>query len=115
MDILGAPVCHKQFGNGEIVGQDTRTVTVRFSSCEKTFLFPSSFDGFLTLADKAQAKKVNKLLADMRKTDEAEKARVEHEEHRRKADEQLALIEKNRILAVKKSASRKKPAKTPQL
>ncbi|HWP80126.1 MAG TPA: hypothetical protein VN446_05740 [Candidatus Acidoferrum sp.] len=108
MNILGAKVTHRQFGMGEIVGQDAHTVTVRFEHCDKQFLYPSAFDGFLTLAEPKQKAAVEAQLCEMRAHDDAEKHRHEEEESRRKADEQLAALKKTRADAAKKAASRKR-------
>ncbi len=111
MNIVGKKVSHRQFGIGEIVKQDDHMVTVRFEACEKQFVFPSAFDGFLTMVDAAQATKMNTMLREMKDHDDAEKSRLEDEESRRKATEQLAVLKKNRDTAAKKAASRKR---TPQ-
>lgn len=44
-------VMHKSFGQGLVVNQNGNYFTVRFSSCEKTFVYPDIFEKFLTLAD----------------------------------------------------------------
>lgn len=108
MNILGAKVTHRQFGTGEIIRQDERTATVRFEHCEKLFLYPSAFEGFLTLADAVQKAAVEAELLELQAHDAAEKARIEEAESRRKADEQLAMRKKSRAAAAKKVANRKR-------
>ena len=44
-------VMHKSFGAGIVSGQNGKYFTVKFSSCEKTFVYPDIFEKFLTLAD----------------------------------------------------------------
>ena len=44
-------VMHKSFGAGVVSSQNGKYFTVRFSSCEKTFVYPDIFEKFLTLAD----------------------------------------------------------------
>ena len=44
-------VMHKSFGAGIVSSQNGKYFTVRFSSCEKTFVYPDIFEKFLTLAD----------------------------------------------------------------
>jgi hypothetical protein len=108
MDFQGAKVTHRQFGVGEIVKQDERMMTVRFEHCEKLFLYPSSFDDFLTFSDAEKQAAMEAQLHEMREHDDAEKARHEEEESRRKADEQLAALKKKRSDTAKKASGRRR-------
>ncbi len=44
-------VLHKVFGKGIIVARKDKYITVKFGSAEKVFVYPDSFEKFLTLAD----------------------------------------------------------------
>lgn len=44
-------VKHKAFGLGVITEINGKYITVRFSDCEKNFVYPDAFEKFLTLAD----------------------------------------------------------------
>ena len=44
-------VIHKVFGLGTVVATSGKYITVKFSTAEKVFVYPDSFDKFLTLAD----------------------------------------------------------------
>ncbi len=44
-------VKHKSFGNGIIVSQNGKYITVKFEGAQKTFVYPDAFECFLTLAD----------------------------------------------------------------
>ena len=44
-------VRHKTFGLGTIVAKDGKYIKVKFESAEKNFVYPDSFEKFLTLAD----------------------------------------------------------------
>ena len=44
-------VKHKVFGNGIIVSQNGKYITVKFESVQKTFVYPDAFEAYLTLAD----------------------------------------------------------------
>ena len=44
-------VMHKSFGLGVITAINGKYITVKFESCEKNFVYPDSFEKFLTLAD----------------------------------------------------------------
>ena len=44
-------VRHKTFGLGTIISNDGKYIKVKFDSAEKNFVYPDSFEKFLTLAD----------------------------------------------------------------
>ena len=44
-------VRHKAFGLGTVVAKDGKYIKVKFDSAEKNFVYPDSFEKFLTLAD----------------------------------------------------------------
>ena len=44
-------VRHKVFGVGTVVAHDGKYIKVKFDSAEKNFVYPDSFEKFLTLAD----------------------------------------------------------------
>ena len=44
-------VCHKSFGIGTVVATQGKYMTVRFGCGDKSFVYPDSFDKFLTLSD----------------------------------------------------------------
>lgn len=44
-------VKHKTFGLGVITAINGKYITVKFEGCEKNFVYPDSFEKFLTLAD----------------------------------------------------------------
>ena len=44
-------VRHKAFGDGVIISASGQYFTVKFSSCEKVFVYPDIFEKFLTLGD----------------------------------------------------------------
>ena len=48
-DNLG--VKHKTFGDGTVISQSGKYMTVRFATAQKTFVYPDAFESFLTLAD----------------------------------------------------------------
>ena len=51
MLVLNSEVLHKAFGNGTVVATNGQYFTVKFESCQKTFVYPDIFEKFLTLAD----------------------------------------------------------------
>ena len=44
-------VKHKSFGNGIVTAKNGKYMTVKFSSAQKTFVYPDAFESFLTLGD----------------------------------------------------------------
>ena len=44
-------VRHKAFGEGTIIENDGKYITVQFSAAKKKFVYPDIFEKFLTLAD----------------------------------------------------------------
>ena len=44
-------VRHKTFGLGTVVSKDGKYIKVKFDNVEKNFVYPDSFEKFLTLAD----------------------------------------------------------------
>ena len=44
-------VIHKAFGEGVVTQYVGNYMTIKFASCEKKFVYPDSFEKFLTLSD----------------------------------------------------------------
>ena len=73
-------VRHKVFGLGTVVAHDGKYIKVKFDSAEKNFVYPDSFEKFLTLADGTVS---DEILADLNVTIER-KAKIlaaKHEEN----------------------------------
>ena len=62
MLVLNSEVLHKAFGNGTVVATNGQYFTVKFESCQKTFVYPDIFEKFLTLADGSVS---DEILADL--------------------------------------------------
>ena len=60
-------VRHKVFGIGTVVATDGKYIKVKFDSAEKNFVYPDSFEKFLTLADGSVT---DEILADLAATNE---------------------------------------------
>lgn len=75
-------VRHKTFGLGTIVAKDGKYIKVKFEAAEKNFVYPDSFEKFLTLADGTVT---DEILADLAEANE-KKAKIlaaKHEENMR--------------------------------
>ena len=73
-------VRHKVFGIGTVVAKDGKYIKVKFENAEKNFVYPDSFEKFLTLADGTVT---DEILADLAATN-AQKAKIlaaKHEEN----------------------------------
>ena len=70
-------VKHKAFGLGTVVAINGKYMTVRFSDCEKNFVYPNAFEKFLTLADGSVSEDI---LADLALSND-EKARIQEKKH----------------------------------
>lgn len=44
-------VKHKTFGDGTVIAKNGKYMTVKFSSAQKTFVYPDAFENFLTLSN----------------------------------------------------------------
>ena len=65
-------VRHKVFGLGTIIAKDGKYIKVKFENAEKNFVYPDSFEKFLTLADGTVT---DEILADLAVTN-AQKAKI---------------------------------------
>jgi len=65
-------VRHKSFGLGSVVLVQGKYITVKFDSCEKSFVYPDAFEKYLTLSDGTVS---DEILADLAVTN-AEKQRI---------------------------------------
>ena len=48
---INLQVMHKKFGLGTVTTIQGKYITVKFNDCEKNFVYPDSFEKYLTLAD----------------------------------------------------------------
>ena len=62
MNFENLEVMHKSFGNGVIVSNQGKYITVKFEAVTKTFVYPDIFEKFLTLADGSVSEEI---LADL--------------------------------------------------
>lgn len=62
MNFENLEVMHKSFGNGVIVSNQGKYITVKFEAVTKTFVYPDIFEKFLTLADGSVS---DEILADL--------------------------------------------------
>ena len=49
--MIGSIVAHRMWGNGTVVEQTEKNITVRFDIGDKKFIFPTAFDNFLSTED----------------------------------------------------------------
>ena len=70
-------VKHKTFGIGTVVSTDGKYIRVKFENAEKSFVYPDSFEKFLTLADGTVSEEI---LADLEIAN-ARKAKILADKH----------------------------------
>ena len=51
MNLDNLEVKHKSFGLGTVISTDGKYMTIKFDGAVKNFVYPDSFEKFLTLAD----------------------------------------------------------------
>ena len=75
-------VCHKAFGLGTVVATQGKYMTVRFGCGDKSFVYPDSFEKFLTLSDGTVS---DEILADLQVSRAAKQQIInkKHEENLR--------------------------------
>ncbi len=61
-------VKHKSFGDGLVISNNGKYMTVRFGTTQKTFVYPDAFESFLTLSDGSVS---DEILADIKLAKEA--------------------------------------------
>lgn len=79
MNIVGKKVRHKAFGEGTIIAQDEKKVTVSFNGCERKFGYPGAFAKFVEVLDDDAQQYINALAEEKAEADEQEKARKTQE------------------------------------
>ena len=75
-------VKHKSFGDGLVISNNGKYMTVRFATAQKTFVYPDAFENFLTLSDGTVS---DEILADIKLAKEAKQEILnkKNEENRR--------------------------------
>ena len=56
-------VLHGSFGKGVILSIKDKYITVKFDTCQKTFVYPDAFERFLTLADGTVSEEIKQDIA----------------------------------------------------
>lgn len=64
-------VKHNKFGLGTVISKEGKYMTVAFDSCQKNFVYPDSFEKFLTLADGTVSEEI---IADLNAANSAKQA-----------------------------------------
>lgn len=77
MNFENLEVKHKAFGNGVIVSEQGKYITVKFETVTKIFVYPDIFEKFLTLADGSVSEEI---LADLESSKIA-KQKIQDKKH----------------------------------
>ncbi len=84
MDIQGQAVSHRTFGRGVITALSESTVTVRFDTGEKRFLYPDAFRQHLVLKDDGIRENVRIKMEERRIAEERRRKLQQAEQERRR-------------------------------
>lgn len=91
-------VIHKKFGKGTIISFDTKNLEVEFESVGvKKFVFPTSFNGFLTFENKELQSQIQQIVSDWKVETGVDKSEKFQEDYNKLQNEM-----KERRLALKK-------------
>ena len=90
MIINNLAVKHKSFGNGTIIAQNGKYITVKFDSTQKVFVYPDIFEKFLTLSDGTVSEEI---LADIKAANDEKQAVLNNirEENRRARERGIVI------------------------
>lgn len=73
MNLTNIRVKHKVFGEGVILNNENSYLTVQFKDCEKKFVYPQVFDGYLTIEDSNIQNIINSEIEAIKKIEKEEK------------------------------------------
>ena len=90
MIFLNLEVKHKSFGNGVVVSQNGKYMTVKFDTVQKIFVYPDAFESFLTLADGTVSEEI---MLDIQATRNAKQAIIQ-----RKNEENIRAMQKGIVI-----------------
>lgn len=105
MKILNQAVIHKTLirpkGEGVIIGQDEKNITIKFDKEETTFPFPLAFEKFLKFKDSKLQTEVEALIVkfkelEIQKKSEEREAKLRATEETKKAEEERIATEKRK-------------------
>lgn len=82
MQLEGMEVSHMKFGEGKVMELKEKYITILFPQGEKKFLYPNSFNKFLTLKDKKVQTEMNNMLKHIMEEEESRRAEEISEQER---------------------------------
>ena len=90
-------VMHKSFGLGVITAINGKYITVKLAGCEKNFVYPDSFEKFLTLKDGTVS---DEILADLAVSQAAKQQIIDkkHQENLRSMTRGIVIPGKEELL-----------------
>ncbi|MBD7914790.1 hypothetical protein H9660_06490 [Clostridium sp. Sa3CUN1] len=86
MNLINIKVDHKVFGEGVIIENENSYVTVKFKNDEKKFMYPSSFDGYLTVQSIKADESIKEEIRAIKKLEKDEKLRLAEVERKIKVE-----------------------------
>lgn len=88
MNLIDKEVMHKSFGEGNIVDQDEKFVTIDFNKETKKFVFPDAFGKFLKLKDESANATLKQTIIKLEEKQEILEKKREEEQAQRHLEQQ---------------------------
>ena len=95
MNLIDETVTHKVFGEGQIVEQDDKTITVDFEEDVKKFVYPDAFKTFIMLQDRDLSERLEETLTKMRAEEKIREKKKAKEREQKIIQQQLRARLKN--------------------
>lgn len=98
MNLIGASVKHKKFGDGLVTGQLKNKISISFGKEEKLFVYPDAFPEFLTLDNQELQDYVVRLSEKQERRSEAKLMRFLWEHKHRKRLRAMKILNKSQVV-----------------
>lgn len=114
MNFLNLEVKHKSFGNGVVVAEQGKYITVKFGATQKIFVYPDAFESFLTLADGTVS---DEIMADIQATKNLKQAILQkkHEENVRAMQKGIVIPGKDGVISMNDDNQEYKVSETDEI
>ena len=86
MNLINLKVKHKVFGEGIIIANENSYLTVRFKDCERKFVYPQVFDGYLTIENSNANEGINNEIKAIKKVEKEEKQEKDRQNEQDRVD-----------------------------
>lgn len=84
MKLIGKKVTHNKFGAGKIIAIEENKILIDFKNSTKTFLYPDSFEKFVTITDPGANEYITRELEEINRVKKSEQEQRDKEEEFKK-------------------------------